>query len=129
MQLADYGSEDEIPSYRLEARNHSASDTYYEPVAVDSSSTLLETLMSQLAEHDLDDTQLTVAQYVIGNLDDNGYLRRDVGSMSYDIESQTGRHVTTRQVREMLDLVRTRPGRSRGCRLARLPADSAETQG
>ncbi len=90
MQLADYGSEDEIPSYRLEARNHSASDTYYEPVAVDSSSTLLETLMSQLAEHDLDDTQLTVAQYVIGNLDDNGYLRRDVGSMSYDIESQTG---------------------------------------
>ena len=43
MQLADYGSEDEIPSYRLEARNHSASDTYYEPVAVDSSSTLLET--------------------------------------------------------------------------------------
>lgn len=107
MQLADYGSEDEIPSYRLEARNHSASDTYYEPVAVDSSSTLLETLMSQLAEHDLDDTQLTVAQYVIGNLDDNGYLRRDVGSMSYDIEAQTGRHVTTRQVREMLDLVRT----------------------
>ncbi len=99
MQLADYGSEDEIPSYRLEARNHSASDTYYEPVAVDSSSTLLETLMSQLAEHDLDDTQLTVAQYVIGNLDDNGYLRRDVGSMSYDIEAQTGRHVTTRQVR------------------------------
>ena len=49
MQLADYGSEDEIPSYRLEARNHSASDTYYEPVAVDSSSTLLETLISQLA--------------------------------------------------------------------------------
>ena len=35
IQLADYRDEDEIPSYRLEARNYSADDKYYEPVAVD----------------------------------------------------------------------------------------------
>lgn len=45
LRIADYASEDEIPSYRLEARNHSASDTYYEPVAVDFSSTLIDTLV------------------------------------------------------------------------------------
>ena len=47
IQLADYRNEDEIPSYRLEARNHSADDKYYEPIAVDSSDTLIESLNSQ----------------------------------------------------------------------------------
>lgn len=35
LQLADYGNEDDIPSYRLEANNRSAADAVLEPVAVD----------------------------------------------------------------------------------------------
>lgn len=106
LRIADYASEDEIPSYRLEARNHSAVDSYYEPVAVDSSSTLIDTLSAQLAEHNLSDRDRRIAMYVIGSLDDNGYLTRDSASMAYDIEEQTGDPTSTADVKRMLDLVR-----------------------
>lgn len=106
LRIADYASEDEIPSYRLEARNHSASDTYYEPVAVDFSSTLIDTLSAQLAEHNLTDRDRRIAMYVIGSLDDNGYLTRDSASIAGDIEEQTGEPVSTADVKRMLELVR-----------------------
>lgn len=106
LRIADYASEDEIPSYRLEAHNHSSSDGYYEPVAVDSSSTLIDTLAAQLAEYNLSDRDRKTAMYVIGNLDDNGYLTRDSASIACDIEEQTGQPTTPANVKRMLDLVR-----------------------
>ncbi len=106
LRMADYANDDEIPSYRLEARNHSYSDPYYEPVAVDSSSTLIDTLSAQLAEHSLSEREHRIAIYVIGNLDDNGYITRDSASIAYDIEEQTGTPTTTADVKRMLELVR-----------------------
>ena len=106
LRMADYANDDEIPSYRLEARNHSYSDPYYEPVAVDSSSTLIDTLSAQLAEHSLSEREHRIAIYVIGNLDDNGYITRDSASIAYDIEEQTGVPTTTADVKRMLELVR-----------------------
>lgn len=106
LRIADYAGEDEIPSYRLEAHNHSSSDAYYEPVAVDSSSTLIDTLAAQLAEYNLSDRDRKTAMYVIGNLDDNGYLTRDSASIACDIEEQTGQPTTAADVKRMLDLVR-----------------------
>ncbi|MDE6325241.1 MAG: RNA polymerase sigma-54 factor, partial [Duncaniella sp.] len=41
LQMADYRDEDDIPSYRLEARNHSVNDVYREPVAVAGGNTLM----------------------------------------------------------------------------------------
>ena len=90
IQLADYRDEDEIPPYRLEARNYSADDKYYEPVAVDSSDTLIESLNAQLMEYDLDDTELAIAQYIIGNLDDNGYMTRDLTAICDDLAFNAG---------------------------------------
>lgn len=107
IRRADYASEEEIPFYRLEARNHSVNDSYEEPVAADSAASLLDMLSEQLAEHDLTDRQRTLALYIAGNLDDNGYLTRDVNSMVYDIEEQTGLVASVAEVRAMLDLVRT----------------------
>ena len=44
MQLADYRDEDDIPSYRLEARNHSVNDSRYEPAVVAGGLTLADFL-------------------------------------------------------------------------------------
>ncbi|MDE5923444.1 MAG: RNA polymerase sigma-54 factor, partial [Muribaculum sp.] len=106
MQLADY-RDDDIPSYRLEARDRSDSERAYEPVAADTGQSLFDTLSAQLAEHSLTDEQRAIALYVIGNLDDNGYLTRDAASMAYDIEAHTGMPVTTADVQRMIALVRT----------------------
>ncbi len=106
IQLADY-RDDDIPSYRLEAPGRSDSERTYEPLAADSSQSLFDTLGAQLSEHSLTDTQRSIALYVIGNLDDNGYLTRDAASMAYDIEAHTGLTVTTAEVQRMIALVRT----------------------
>ena len=82
IQLADY-RDDDIPSYRLEAPGRSDSERTYEPLAADSAQSLFDTLGAQLSEHSLTDTQRSIALYVIGNLDDNGYLTRDAASMAY----------------------------------------------
>lgn len=107
MQLADYRSEDDIPSYRLDAHNRSADDTYYEPLAVSSDDTIIESLSSQLAEMELTDKQQVIAQYIIGNLDDNGYLTRSLLQICDDLTFQGGLDVTMPQVKEVFEIVRT----------------------
>lgn len=106
MQKADYRTEDDIPSYRLEAGNRSINDTYYEPIAVASGDTIIENLESQLGEIDIEDSKRLVARYIIGNLDDNGYLTRDIGAISDDL-AFGGYDVDYDVVKEMFDLVRT----------------------
>lgn len=108
VQLADYRDEDDIPSYRLEARNHSADDKYFEPIAVDSSGdTLIETLNSQLMEFDLDETQQAIAQYIIGNLDDNGYMTRDLNAIIDDLAFNVGIDISITYLKQIFNIVRS----------------------
>lgn len=93
MQLADYGSEDDIPDYlrRQMYRSSQASpDDYYEPVVADGGDSMLEYLTRQLDEQDISDDERLIARYIIGNLDDNGYLTRDIASLTDDIAFSEG---------------------------------------
>lgn len=106
LQLADYRDEDEIPSYRLEARNHSADDSYYEPVAVADEGSLGESLMRQLSETDIDTRDLQIARYVIGNLDDNGYLTRTLTQILDDLAINAGIDISMDRLRDIVRRVR-----------------------
>lgn len=107
MQLADYRTDDDIPAYRLEAHNHSASDVYYEPVAVAADDSLMDSLMGQLAENPLvTDRDMEIARFVAGNIDDNGYMTRSVRALVDDIAIQTGWDVTDDDVRRVWNMVR-----------------------
>lgn len=107
LQLADYRDEDEIPSYRLEARNHSASDTWREPEAAAGGSSLMEHLTSQLAELGLSASDLRIADYIAGNIDDNGYLTRTLPAIIEDLEFRQGLEVDEKDVRRLYDAVRS----------------------
>ena len=107
VQIADYRDEDDIPDYRLEARNHSADDKYFEPIAVDSTDTLIDMLEGQLMEFDLDDIQLAVAQYIIGNLDDNGYLTRSISAICDDLAFNAGLDIPLNDIKKVFDVVRS----------------------
>ena len=107
IQRADYRDEDDIPSYRLEARNHSADDKYYEPIAVDMGDTLIEVLERQLMEYDLSDIDLAIAQYIIGNLDDNGYLTRDLYAINNDLAFSVGIDVSMADLKRVSNVVRS----------------------
>ena len=86
LQLADYGSEDDVPSYRLEADNNmrDIADAHDFLTSGDDRS-LMDVMMSQLADIDLTEREQTIAEYIIGNLDDNGYMTRSLGDIADDV--------------------------------------------
>lgn len=107
VQLADYGNDDDIPSYMLDARNRSVNDTYYTPVAVNDELTLAEDLTRQLSELPLSPRQLTIASYIIGNLDSNGYLKRTPEAIADDITFTESVETEAAEVSEVIDIIRT----------------------
>jgi len=81
----DYYNEDEdIPSYKLNTNNFSKDDKYVEvPFSV--GTTFHEFLYEQLGMVSLTEEEKQLADYIIGNIDDDGYLRRDLMSISDDL--------------------------------------------
>ncbi len=81
----DYYAEDEdIPSYKLNANNFSKDDKFVElPFSV--GTTFHEFLYEQLSLANLSEEEKQLAEYIIGNIDDDGYLRRDLLSISDDL--------------------------------------------
>ena len=107
MQLADYRDEDDIPPYRLEANNRSADDVHFEPVAVAAGESLMESLMSQLAETDLTQRQLAIARYIVGNLDDNGYMTRTLPQIDDDLAIDAGIEVEMSEIKDIFARIRS----------------------
>ncbi len=107
VQLADYGNDDDIPSYMLDARNRSVNDTYYTPVAVNDELTLAEDLTRQLSELPISPRQLTIASYIIGNLDSNGYLKRTPEAIADDITFTESVETEAAEVSKVIDIIRT----------------------
>lgn len=83
--IEDYLDDDDaIASYKLQANNHSADDEEKRtPMAVESS--FHEFLEEQLGLTDLDERELKIADQIIGSIDDDGYLRREVLSIVDDL--------------------------------------------
>jgi RNA polymerase sigma-54 factor len=81
----DYYAEDEdIPSYKLNAKNYSKDDKYIDiPFSV--GTTFHEFLYEQLGLISLTEEEKQLSEYIIGNIDDDGYLRRDLASISDDL--------------------------------------------
>lgn len=106
LQMADYRDEDDIPTYRLEARNHSVNDEYFEPVAVAEVNSMMDSLMAQLSETDMPESQLAVARYIIGNIDDNGYLTRTLSQLLDDLAFNAGLEITMDELRSVFNRIR-----------------------
>lgn len=82
--LNDYMDDDDIPSYRLASNNQGSQDENKEiPFAAGKS--FQDFLLDQLGLRNLSDEETVIAQNIIGNLDDSGYLNRDVNAMVDDI--------------------------------------------
>ena len=104
LSLGDYRTEDDIPDYRLEADNFSKDDKK-EDIPFVSASSFHDYLESQLGEQPLDETSYQIAQYIIGNIDDNGYLQRPIQAITDDLIFQVGLDVPVSQVEDILQMI------------------------
>lgn len=82
--LEDYMDEDEYPTYKLNAQNYSKDDRREEiPFSVGLS--FHDYLESQIGLRSLDEKQHLLALYLLGNIDDDGYLRRKLDNIIDDV--------------------------------------------
>ncbi|MFO7656821.1 MAG: RNA polymerase factor sigma-54 [Bacteroidales bacterium] len=82
--IEDYIEDDEIPSYRLNTSNYSKDDKREEiPFSV--GSTFHDYLETQMGLRSLDERQRMLASYLIGNIDEDGYMRRRLDAVADDI--------------------------------------------
>lgn len=97
-----YVSDDETPSYMLH-QQYSPADEDRREVPIIGGSSLIEELKSQIYLTNMTKPQRHIAKWVLGNIDDDGYLRRTTEQLVDDIMFQEQLTVTDE---EMEDIVR-----------------------
>lgn len=100
--LEDYIEDDELPSYKTASQNYSK-DERREEIPFSVGSTFHEFLEAQLGLRKLDERQHALTEYLIGNIDEDGYLRREIESIVDDLAFSL--NVTTTE-EELLELLR-----------------------
>jgi len=102
--LADYIDDDEIPAYRLQENNTSPDDERREIPFV-SAITFQDNLISQLGLRELTEKQRSIALIIIGNLDDSGYLQRNLTAMADDLAFSQNITATIEEIQEVLTVI------------------------
>lgn len=104
--LGDYLTEDDIPDYRL--NNYNSSDKISrEDIPFSSAESLHESLIEQLRLTELDEESEKVAEYIIGNIDENGYLDRPLSAISDDLLFQQNLDIPSDRIRKILNVIQS----------------------
>ena len=101
IMLGDYLSDEEIPDFHINQRDRKNEPSFVEISYYDDIS-LIDSLLEQLSLLDLDERRHTIATYIIGNLDENGYLQRDLQAIADDLLFQQQLEVTPLQLEDLL---------------------------
>lgn len=99
-----YKSEDEIPEYKLQVNNRSRDEEQKE-IPFSTGFTFHEFLNEQLGLRQLDERIYQIGLYIIGNIDDSGYLQRSVSSMVDDLAFMQYMEVKPAEVEEALKII------------------------
>ena len=102
--IEDYLDDDDIPEYALYANNTSADDEDKE-VPLSGGMSFRDLLSEQLGMRVLSELQRTIAETIIGNLDDDGYLRREIYAIVDDLAFTQNIHTNEDEVEDLLEVI------------------------
>lgn len=103
ISLGDYMTEDDIPDYKLREISERAERKNEMPLSDVQS--LDDVLMQQLGLRDFSKKEMKIAEYIVGNIDDDGYLRRNLIAIADDLIFQEGCEVSESDVRKVLTVI------------------------
>jgi RNA polymerase sigma-54 factor len=103
--LDDYIDDDDIPEYRLQAKNYSKDDDKRMEIPFSAGSSFHENLESQLILRDLTEKQKILGEYILGNIDEDGYLRRELSSIVDDLAFLQNVTTTEEELSEVLTII------------------------
>ena len=96
--------DDEVGDYKYRDDNYGdPNETKTIPHRVETS--FFDTLKTQLLMLDIDDRQRKLAEQIIGSIDDDGYLRRDVSSIVDDLAFRQNIDSTEKEIKELIQLI------------------------
>lgn len=104
LSMAEYLREDEIPSYKSRINNTSKDDKE-RPLFLSGGRSLHEYLIEQLGYRELSDREMLVASFLIGCFDEDGYLRRDLPTVSNDLAFLESVEVEVEELEHILSII------------------------
>ena len=105
VSLSEYKEDDSIPSYRLRPDNYNSRDERPQYSTFSVKESFSQSLQEQLGYRDLTEHQYAVGSFIIGSLDDDGYLRRSIDSIVDDLSFRANVYATEEDVLEMLGVI------------------------
>jgi RNA polymerase sigma-54 factor len=102
--LEDYIDDEETPAYRLSTNNYSKDDKQVD-LPFSSGVSFHDSLIEQLGLTNLNDDERLVAEYIIGNIDEDGYLRRDLSNMADDLAFHMNLDVSMKDLERYLEII------------------------
>ena len=97
----EYLREDDTPSYKSRINNFSKDDKQ-RPVYLSGGRSLQEYLIEQLGFRNLSEREMKLAVYLVGSIDEDGYLRRDLESVADDIAFTVGIETSVPELERVL---------------------------
>ena len=104
ISVDDYLRDDDTPSYKSHINNFSKDDKQ-RPVNISEGRSLQEYLMEQLGYRNLSEQDRLVAEFLVGSIDEDGYLRRDLESVGDDIAFTLGIEVSVEELERLLAII------------------------
>ncbi|CAL2109440.1 RNA polymerase sigma-54 factor RpoN [Tenacibaculum sp. 190130A14a] len=84
INIDEYLSDDEYPSYKTQANNYSSDDDEKQ-VPYAAGTTFHQSLKNQLNTFRINDEERSIAEFLVGSIDDSGYIRREVIDLVDDL--------------------------------------------
>ena len=104
ISVEEYLREDDTPSYKSRINNYSKDDKQ-RPVYLTEGRSFREYLVEQLGYRSLSERDMRLAVYLIGSIDEDGYLRRDLDSIADDIAFTVGIETTGEELERLLKVI------------------------
>ncbi len=106
LSIDEYLNQDDTPYYKLQANNYSKNDEHHE-IPFSQGSTFHENLISQLGLQNLSELDRKFAEYIIGNIDDDGYLRRNLEAIVDDLAFAVNVETTAKHLHGILKIIQS----------------------
>jgi RNA polymerase sigma-54 factor len=104
INIDEYLSSDDTPDYKTQANNYSDDDETKEtPFAAAIS--FHQDLINQLNTFILNDEERDIAEFLVGSIDDTGYIRRSIPDLVDDMAFTQGLYTTEKQVESILHII------------------------
>ncbi|WP_439131122.1 RNA polymerase factor sigma-54 [Polaribacter sp.] len=84
INIDEYLSDDEIPNYKTQANNYS-SDDEEKNVPYAAGTSFHQSLKNQLNTYSLNEEEQAIAEFLVGSIDDSGYIRREIIDLVDDL--------------------------------------------